>query len=144
MSMYIKGSPLFTWPSPDLTNREGSIAGFEITQNVRDSTQTKDVVSQRGIHDSTSPPGVDRCACERNAGLSHAALRNHVGCMRRLCVSTSVPAMSFSSSSISSLRSCSFPMGCVAGIVTPGIWGRQHGGVLAMGEFRHSSKNFLS
>lgn len=35
-------------------------------------------------------------------------------------------------------------MGCVAGTVTPGIWGRQHGGVRARGEFRQSKRNFLS
>lgn len=52
--------------------------------------------------------------------------------------------MSFSSSSASSLRSCNFPMGCVAGTVTPGIWGRQHGGVRARGELRQSKRNFLS
>lgn len=55
-----------------------------------------------------------------------------------------LPAVSFSSSSASSLRSCSFPTGCVAGTVTPGIWGRQHGGVRARGEFRQSRRNFLS
>lgn len=55
-----------------------------------------------------------------------------------------LPAVSFSSSSASSLRSCSFPIGWVAGTVTPGIWGRQHGGVLARGEFRQSRRNFLS
>ncbi|TNN38109.1 hypothetical protein EYF80_051734 [Liparis tanakae] len=36
------------------------------------------------------------------------------------------------------------PIGCVAGTVTPGIWGRQHGGVRARGEFRQSKRNFLS
>lgn len=55
-----------------------------------------------------------------------------------------IPPTSFSSSSASSLRSCNFPMGCVAGTVTPGIWGRQHGGVRARGEFRQSKRNFLS
>lgn len=55
-----------------------------------------------------------------------------------------LPATSFSSSSASSLRSCSFPTGCVAGTVTPGICGRQHGGVRARGEFRQSKRNFLS
>lgn len=55
-----------------------------------------------------------------------------------------LPAVSFSSSSASSLRSCSFPTAWVAGTVTPGIWGRQHGGVRARGEFRQSRRNFLS
>lgn len=63
---------------------------------------------------------------------------------REMCLKCALPAVSFSSSSASSLRSCSFPTGWVAGTVTPGIWGRQHGGVRARGEFRQSRRNFLS
>jgi len=54
-----------------------------------------------------------------------------------------LPARSFSSSN-SSLSSCSLDIGCWEGMVTPGIWGKQQGGVRAMGEFLQSRRNFLS
>lgn len=44
----------------------------------------------------------------------------------------------------SSLLSCSCSAGCSEGLVTPGMWGRQQGGVRAIGEFRHSKRNFRS
>lgn len=74
--------------------------------------------------------------------------QKHINCSQireRNCLDldSSLPARSFSSSN-SSFSSWSLERGWREGMVTPGIWGRQHGGVRAIGEFLQSSKNFLS
>lgn len=43
-----------------------------------------------------------------------------------------------------SLLSSSCSAGCTEVMVTPGMWGRQQGGVRAIGELRHSKRNFRS